>query len=214
MARIPSGVLGALIGKAGPVSGYMRNGDNIIRTAAKRRDPKITPLRSAQRQKIKVSNDFTHSFSGTGFLNRTFPAYGTKGNGYNRATSVILNLAITGIYPDTCISWPEVLISKGPLPGARNPASAFNAGGDILFTWDDNSEFGTAKEDDKVVLVAYFPESKKAFFEIGNAVRKDGSAVLFIKNTPGVFAETWIGFLSNDEKDAGDSVYAGRVLKR
>jgi hypothetical protein len=28
----------------------------------------------------------------------------------------------------------------------------------------------------------------------------------------GLAAETWIGFLSNDEKDASDSVYTGKVL--
>jgi hypothetical protein len=28
----------------------------------------------------------------------------------------------------------------------------------------------------------------------------------------GVAAETWIGFLSHDEKDASDSVYSGQVL--
>lgn len=211
MARIPSGVLGALIGKAGPVSGYMRNGENIIRTAAKRKDPKITPLRTAQRQKIKVCNDFTRSFSGSGFFNRTFPAYGDKGTGYNRATSALLNLAITGNYPDTQISWAQVLISKGPLPAAMNATAALNAARDILFTWDDNTGFGTAKENDKVILVAYFPTIMKTVFQIGNAVRKNGQAILSIENTPGLFAETWIGFLSHDEKDAGDSVYAGRV---
>ena len=211
MARIPSGVLGAIIGKAGPISGYMRNGENIIRTAAKRKDPKTTPLRTAQRQKLKVANDFTRPFSGTGFFNRTFPPYGDKGNGHNRVTSALLNLAITGNYPDTHISWPQVLISKGPLPGAINANVTQNEARDILFTWDDNSEFGTAKENDKVIVVAFFPETMKAVFKIGIANRKDGQALLHLDDISGVTAETWIGFLSEDEKDAGDSVYAGRV---
>ena len=212
MARIPSGVLGALIGKAGPVSGYMRNGENIIRTAAKRKDPKITPLRTAQRQKIKVCNEFTRPFSGTGFFNRTFPAYGDKGTGYNRATSALLNLAINGHYPDTQISWPQVLISKGPLPCALNAKAVLNQAGEILFTWEDNSGFGTAKENDKVIVVAYFPAIMKVAFQIGNALRKDGQAVLHIENISGQLTETWIGFLSHDERDAGDSVYAGKVM--
>ena len=176
MARIPSGVLGALIGKAGPVSGYMRNGENIIRTAAKRKDPKTTPLRTAQRQKIKVCNEFTRPYSGTGFFNRTFPSYGARNTGYNRTTSTLLHLAINGTYPDTEISWPQVLISKGPLPTAINAKSTLNDAGDISFTWDDNSGLGTAKENDKVVVVAYFPETMEAVFQIGNAVSSTQTA--------------------------------------
>lgn len=211
MARIPSGILGVLIGKAGPISGYMRNGENIIRTAAKRKDSKITPLRIAQRHKIKVANDFTRPFSGSGFFNRTFPSYGDRGNGLNRVTSALLNLAITGNYPDTHISWPEVLISKGPLPGAINANATRNEAGDILFTWDDNSGLGTAKENDKVIVVAYFPAIMKAVFKIGIAARKDEQALLQLEDFSDDSAETWIGFLSEDEKDAGDSVYAGKV---
>ena len=211
MARIPSGVLGALIGKAGPISGHIRNGENIIRTAAKRKDPKITPLRTAQRQKMRICNDFTRSFAGSGFFNRTFPAYGNKGTGYNRATSALLNLAITGNCPNTALYWPGVLISKGPLPAALNANAEHDEEGNILFTWEDNSGFGTAKENDKVVVVAFFPDTMKADFQIGNALRKEGQAVLKIKDVSGPVAETWIGFLSEDERDAGDSVYGGRV---
>src|SRR5258706_15231405 len=103
MAKIPNGILGVLLGKAGPVSGYMRNGQNILRTSTRRKDNKITPERTAQREKIKVCNDFTRAFTGTGFFNKSFPPYGDTGTGYNRATSAVMNLAITGSYPDTRI---------------------------------------------------------------------------------------------------------------
>lgn len=68
---------------------------------------------------------------------------------------------------------------------------------------------GTAKEDDRVLLVAYFPESKEAVYEISAAIRKDGKAVLKMDLKKGV-AETWMGFISADEMLAADSVYTGR----
>ena len=37
MAKIPDGVLGTLIGRVGPVTGYLRNGENILRTRRSRR---------------------------------------------------------------------------------------------------------------------------------------------------------------------------------
>lgn len=211
MARIPNGIIGDFIGTAGNVNGYVRNGVNFVRSRRRKSSAPMTPKRLAQQQKIKVCNKFTHSFCGTGFFNKTFPAYGHSGTGFNRATSAIMNLAIIGTYPDTAIDYTQVLISQGPLPPAKNPTTAVSADGTILFSWEDNSGNGTAKPNDKVVLVAYFPATKSAFFSIAAAVRKDGQAVLPTPNMQGVAAETWIGFLSDDEKDAANSVCSGKI---
>ena len=211
MGKIPDGILGMLIGKLGPVSGYRRNGQNLVRVSGQSRKIKNTPMRRNQREKIKVCNDFTHAFSGTGFLGKSFPSYGDTGTGYNRATSAIMNLAITGTYPDTVISYPRVLISKGPLPCAENAEVAVDTEGNMLFAWTDNTGMGTAKANDKVILVAYFPELKQAITSIGNATRNAGQALLETSMRTDYAAETWIGFLSNDEKSAADSVYTGTV---
>jgi len=211
MARIPNGILGGFIGTAGNVSGYMRNGRNFIRSRRRKSSAPMTPKRLAQQQKIKVCNEFTKPFCGTGFFNRTFPAYGHSGTGFNRATSAIMNLAIIGTYPDTAIDYSQVLISKGPLPVAINASVVVNNEG-VLFTWEDNTGTGTAKSNDKVILVAYFPSQHEAIFSIGSALRKDGQALLENRNMKGETAETWIGFLSNNEEDAANSVYAGKVV--
>ena len=198
MARIPNGILGGFVGTAGNISGYMRNGVNFVRSRRRKSSAPMTPKRLAQQQKIKVCNEFTRPFCGTGFFNKTFPAYGHSGTGFNRATSAIMHLAITGAYPDTAIAYPQVLISKGPLPGAQNPSSTVNSEGHIVFNWEDNTGTGTAKENDKVFVVAYFPSEKKAIFNTGIALRKDGQAILYTQQMQGLAAETWIGFLSND----------------
>jgi hypothetical protein len=122
-----------------------------------------------------------------------------------------MNLAIVGTYPDTAIDYAKVLISKGPLPAAVNASAVADTDKNILFRWEDNTGTGTAKANDKVILVAYFPDVKKAFFTIGAAMRKDGEALLETTQDRGKIAETWIGFLSNDEEDAADSVYCGKV---
>jgi hypothetical protein len=62
MAKVTEGILGGFIGRVGPISGYRRNGVNIMRTAKSRKDHKITPGRLAQREKLKVCNDFTWPF--------------------------------------------------------------------------------------------------------------------------------------------------------
>jgi hypothetical protein len=181
-----------------------------VRSRPRKSNVPASSGRLAQQQKIKVCNEFTRPFCGSGFFHKTFPAYGHSGTGYNRATSAIMHLAIIGSYPDTAIAYPQVLISKGPLPGAQNASATVNSEGEIVFNWEDNTGTGTAKENDKVIVVAYFPSEKKAIFNTGIALRKDGKAVLDTQQMHGATAETWIGFLSNDEKDASDSVYTGK----
>jgi len=211
MATITNGILGPFTGIVGTVSGYSRNGKNFMRSRRRKTSSPMTPRRLAQQQKIKVCNEFTGAFSGTGFFTKTFPAYGHSGTGFNRATSAIMNLAIVGTYPDTAIDYAKVLISKGPLPAAVNATAVADTDKNILFRWEDNTGTGTAKANDKVILVAYFPDVKKAFFTIGAAMRKDGEALLKTTQERGKMAETWMGFLSNDEADAADSVYCGRL---
>jgi hypothetical protein len=148
---------------------------------------------------------------GTGFFNKTFPSSATGGTGYSRATSAIMNLAITGTFPNTVISYPDVLISRGQLPSVQTAAAAVNEEGNTIFTWTDNSEMGTAKATDKVILVAYFLELRQVIFSIGSATRAEERAVLETKPLQGFTAETWIGFLTHDERNASDSMYCGRI---
>src|SRR5678815_5801335 len=120
MATTNTGVLGAFIGTIGPVTGYMRNGKNVLRTSSSSVKNQRTPLQLAQWEKIRICNLFTRAFKGTGFFNTSFPAYGHSGSGVNRVTSALLSRAITGVYPNMQLNYQQVLISKGMLPGAQS----------------------------------------------------------------------------------------------
>ena len=211
MARIPNGILGEFLGKAGNVSGYMRNGTNFLRSRRSASNKPTTPNRLAQQQKIKVCNEFTKTFTGKGFFNTTFPSYGSTASGYNRATSALMNKAVAGIYPAIYISYPQVLVSQGQLPSATGAAAAKNVEGNIVFRWADNTGFGSARATDKAILVAYFPSLLQAVYVISSSTRKDESAILDTHLYTGCIVETWIGFVSNDEADAADSVYTGNL---
>ena len=211
MGVLPEGINGPVRGTTGAVVSYMRFGQNITRSKGSTRKNKIeTPARKMQRQKIKVCNEFTHAFSGTGFFNKSFPANGHTGSGYNRVTSSIMNLAIV-TNPLVAIAWPKVLISKGPVAPVDTASASFDEQSIITFTWTDNSGDGTAKKNDRAILVAYFSESKQAVFSFSDAERKDGIAVLETGSAKGT-AETWLGFLSADETNAANSVYTGELI--
>ena len=164
MGVLSKGINGPVTGTTGAVVTYMRFGQNITRSKGSTRKNRIeTPARKIQREKIRACNEFTHSFSGTGFFNKSFPAYGHTGSGYNRVTSSIMNLAIV-TNPAVAIAWPKVLISKGPIAPVDYAEASVNGDGNILFNWTNNAGDGTAKKDDRAILVAWFPESSTLSF--------------------------------------------------
>jgi len=210
MAILSQGILGPVTGRTGPVVSYIRFGQNITRSLSNTDKNKIlTPARKIQREKIKVCNGFTKAFSGTGFFNRSFPDAGHTGSGYNRATSAIMNLAVL-IKPEPAISWPKVLVSKGEVAPVDLAETIVDGDGNIVFNWIDNTGTGNAKGNDKAILVAYFPESEEAVFTFTDIIRSEGHAILQMNSKKGS-AETWLGFLSADEKNAANSVYTGKV---
>ncbi len=210
MARVINGINGGFTGTVGTVTGYTRNGGSFMRSRHRRKDNIKSEARLAQQQKIKLCNEFTKPFSGSGFFNKSFPANGATTTGYNRATSAIMNQAIIQ-NPLPALSYPLVLISRGMLPGAVYASALVNEDGNIVYSWTDNTGTGTAKEDDKVLMVAYFPESKQAIFEISKATRKNCTAILQMNLKKGV-AETWMGFINADQTNASDSAYTGSII--
>lgn len=210
MARTPKGILGAVEGRIGPVTGYSRNGQYILRSAHTRHDGKITPGRTAQREKIKLTNSFTKAFTGTGFFNRTFPATEGGSTGYNRATAAIMGSAVQGEYPNMHLSYPDILIAKGTLPHAQN-ATVKKSKNSLLFTWNHNTLTRGAKSSDNAVLVAYIPASGIAIFSIGAATRNEGTATLAIAAPKGTLVQTWLSFLSPDEANAANSIHTGTI---
>ena len=109
-------------------------------------------------------------------------------------------------------AWPKVLISKGQIASVEFAAATVNEEGNIVFNWTNNTGTGTAKANDKAILVAYFPESKEAVYQFSDATRNGGHAILEINYKEGSI-ETWLGFLRADEKNAANNVYTGRVSK-
>jgi len=121
-----------------------------------------------------------------------------------------MNLAIVN-NPSIAIAWQKVLISKGPIAPVDYASALVNEEGNIVFTWTDNSGDGTAKKNDKAVMVAYFPETREAAYMFSDAERRDEMATLEVASKKGT-AQTWLGFLSADETNAANSIYTGAII--
>jgi hypothetical protein len=119
-----------------------------------------------------------------------------------------------GEHPTYGILYDKFLISKGDLPAPENTAVSLDEAGNFFVTWANNSADGTAKANDKAVLVAWFPERQiKLAYSLSAADRSACTATLAISaDNKGAAAETWIGFVSEDGKIAYDSVYTGSLI--
>lgn len=209
MSKTNQGIPSAFAGTIGSLTSYVPNVQSILRSGTLNVNYPRTSLRTAQLEKIKICNRFTKAFSGTGFFNKSFPAYGNIVSGYNRVTSVLMNQAITGNYPNIYLSYPQVMISKGKLPIAEHAAAVPMQDSNMYFNFTDNSETGSASAFDKTILVAYVETLQKAVFSFQAGFRKDCEAILQTSAFKGYRVETWMGFLSDDEHNASNSVYTG-----
>lgn len=99
MARLKNGLLGGLSGSIGPVTGYILNGQLVIRSRRSSSKEPPTEKQLATRQAMTVVNQFLKvcspfvqiGFAGAG--NDRLPAY-------SRAVSYLMRQAIVGVYPD------------------------------------------------------------------------------------------------------------------
>ncbi len=146
------------------------------------------------------------------FFSKEFPFKSNPLARPGREINSFIRSAMAGTYPNTSISYPASLISHGQLPYAENACVSATGDGDIIFTWPDNSGFQTANKNDRVILIAYFPAIKETIYTLHAATRGSCYALLSIHKMKSYSVETWIGFVSNDERSAADSVYVGRVV--
>lgn len=211
MARISKGILGPVNGLVGTVVGSSWRGINYVRSKPTR-SSKAAPSQAQldQQSKFRLVTKFVQTMGA--LLDYTFKDYAIKKTGRNSATSFLLKNAVTGASPDFTLDYPQVLISRGDLPGASG-ASA-NAGIDrsVTFSWANNTGTGKALETDKAVVVIYCPMMDRSIYSITDATRRGGTTNIDTRAFSGQTVHTWMGFLSANGKEVANSVYTGQLV--
>lgn len=206
MGTFKQGILGGFSGKVGTVIGFVRNGVACMRGLAMTYNDANTQAQQSQRSKFGLVGSFIRPF--TSLFNFTYS--NMPGTAINAAFSEIINHAIKGIYPAFEIDYPKVMVSKGTLLGAENPAVISVVPGKIDFSWDDNSADGNASFDDLAICVVYNPILKKVISEIG-ATRTLGTLTVTVPDAYiGSTVQTYLAFKSKAGKYS-DSEYVAQV---
>ncbi|RZM30414.1 MAG: hypothetical protein EOO88_00920 [Pedobacter sp.] len=212
MAISKNGPLGATSGKIGNLVYYECMGQERVRTVGYNLHPPTT-AQLASRAEISVTSRFLKpalEFINTGFAAKAAAELRLT---YNLAMSYNKLNALTGVYPNCSIDYEKALLSQGDLQTAQNPSVALTANG-LQFSWFTAPDMAWPELSDQVMLLAYFPGSRKVSFALYGPERIQGTAFLAL-GTPMLdqYMETYISFISADRKQVSDSVYTGSFNK-
>jgi hypothetical protein len=231
MARMKHGPYGPIVGKLGNTVGYIRLGEACVRTLTPPNKNKIfTQNQIAAFDKMRVLMEFVSSVNS--FTNTSFKlaVKGTNKIAQNAAVSLNIKTAIKGVYPNLELDYSKIIVSKGDLDSAQHPViskiveapidkKALDTNVSIKFQWDIDPTWDNDLKRDQVMLLAYLPDNKTAFYKLSGSRRSEGEDTLqgciAIKNHGNTikdrFIETYIAFISDDRESISDSIYTGRI---
>ncbi|MBV9962258.1 MAG: hypothetical protein JO072_08430 [Parafilimonas sp.] len=208
MAQTPSGILGAIDGSVGTVTGSRWKETTYIRL----RNRKRRGTSSAKQIDVQLRFILVQRFLQTmnSLLKLTFKKYAAEMTEFNAAFSYNFHNAITGRTPDYEIDFTKALVSRGELPNAIAPAATAE-GAVVYFRWEDNTGSNTAKATDNAVMVVYCKNLNQTIYTTNVGTRADKAAQINAASFKGETVETWLAFLSEDGAEASNSLFTGEL---
>ena len=214
MARINQGILGGFSGKAGTVVGSSWKGRSVMRGLPQvKKNSKSSQDKLNQREKFKLMVEF---FTGLADMFAiTYRKQAKDISGFNAAVSANIRNAISGVESPFSIDLAKLQFgyANGNLPNGLEPKVSVVPAHQISFSWQNNAGFGKAKASDIAIGVVYCPAQKQAISFPDMAIREDETATIALQEFAGELVETWILFLSEDEKLVSPTLYTGQVTR-
>ncbi len=211
MGTIKQGIMGAFSGKTGTVIGSSWKGIAVMRGIAPSIAIPNTPAQLNQRAKFSVAGKFLRPL--IPFLRIGFRSQAVKMSGFNAAMKYNLEYALSGTYPAYEVDYSKALVSEGILQGALNPEVTSSTAGEVEYTWENNSDYGNASKDDKVLLVVYNPVKKRAVTIVGGNTRISGSQSITLPSSfTGDEVQCYISFGTSTQSVVSNSEFAGGII--
>lgn len=198
----------AFTGSIGNVVGYRCNGKYFIRSKPVHRSKKTSPSQMMQQAKFAKTIKLVTSLCP--LLTYSIPNP-KKMTVSNFVSAHIMKHAIYGYYPDLRIDYSQVPVSYGQLQNAFS-ADVSSSSGNLIYTWDNSLYDGTARENDKVILITYCEALNQCIYSIETTVRNTGIASLSVEPFKGHEVQTWLAFKSENGKLISKSNYTGSLF--
>ena len=208
MATFEKGILGGFSGKVGTVIGGTWKGIDFMRSRANKRTFIPSQKQLDQQLKFAIMMRFLQPMAR--LFSISFYDFAIGQTGINSAFKYNFKNAITGVFPDYAIDYSKALVSRGNLPNVLGPSVISGAGSILTWSWTDNNS-SDANPTDQAILVAFCPDLKQAIFTTNGGARTDLTGELNLLTFKGQAVQTYIGFISVDNRKASVSNYTGEV---
>lgn len=203
MAKYLQGIMGAFIGKIGPVIGTSRNGVPYMKGKGNPRTAPVGEKEAANRNRFSTGHAWLKPL--LPLLRVGFNGYSRTTYGYNAAKSYNFKHAIAHgqIIP------AQVKVSLGDLPLPENLTTTLEEGFKFHFSWDTQYAEPASRKD-QIMVLAYHPESKTAIYEIHGPFRLTGNHIFGLpREFQGKKIHVYAAFVAADRSRQSDSVYLG-----
>ena len=195
-------------GRLGNLVFYRMNGMNIVRTKPAHFHDSKSPAQLAQRQRMKVVNDFLKPF--LQLIRITFPPQKAGRTARSESQSYIMRHALAGEYPGMYVDKSKALLSRGPLPVPVSAKVTAHPDG-VLIEWENGSEAAGPRVHDTLLVVAQDAKTGSANYRFTEARRADGRYVWKPVPASGQVA-VWIAFRNQAQTEMSDSLYVGEKV--
>lgn len=203
--------MGPAIGKIGKTVSYWLKGQWVTRTIGIN-TKKATVLQFAIRQITRLIANLLRPVKNFIKIGFALEAENTTMYPYNKAVSENYFNAIKGEYPNIEIDYPKAVFSKGKMPVNTEASTELGPEG-ITFKWDSKIMLRGMHPNDRVMMLAYCPEKKYAFFDPDGARRQEGSDFLrMVKYPEPVIVHTYIAFIAANKRGISTTYYTGEFL--
>ncbi|UZD23915.1 DUF6266 family protein [Algoriphagus halophytocola] len=214
MGIIQNNIFGAIRGSMGNLVFYQLNGKTVIRQKPGPRQKPASERQLYQQEAFRIGQKFVTPLREA--LNFTLKKKkGGFGSGVNRALSWVIRNAIVNENKKPILYPEKVKVTKGWLLGPENLMAERVSSFKIILNWSPNAWQGSGREEDRLFVIVYSPESKKVHTIYEGNYRKSGSQLVELPWTDPEIGKVYIyvSFYSQNGyvREFSDSVCLGTL---
>ncbi|WP_256003749.1 DUF6266 family protein [Pedobacter deserti] len=212
MGHLTGGPYYDLIGRTGNNVGRRVRGKNVFSMRPHRGNRTSTEAQLAVQLKMGLISSWMSDVSA--FLKLGFEHEDPKMSAWNAAVKYNLDNAVTGVYPNFTVDYPNALFSKGKLSPLASLSVAAETEAQLDFSWSAAIEVARpGGPTDKATFIVYNP-LKQDFVVSPTGVVRSGLTydMALPLDFSGDEVEVYAAVLSVDNKLVSTSVYVGSIL--
>ena len=212
MAKIPDGILSGFRGRIANLVGVKRRGEYYIRSISQFPKNPRTKKQQANRKRFGLASGLAARLDP--FISKSFAATDGK---TSRGAFISCNLRSAIRSNDEGepeVDYSNLILSAGPLTPVGNATAERTEEGEIRVRWTDNSGEGSAREKDKVMLLAIYARERPvpAYNLNTSYTRSDEQGLIRLSGyLRKQSLHVYLAVLSDDGAMAANSLYLGDV---